>query len=388
MKDNWIKPFQEKLGDYEMDLPMPAAAPRRLRWLVPSIAAAAAAAAALLLLLPGSRSKQSMLDHRIAEARSYVTPSLSVLPTDIRLPRHAQPLPAAAQEAGVRKETAVSEVSAVNEEPAVGEVPAPAKPVPDTPETVQEPGLTFDIEPEPEPVRFASRFSTKLFAGNITADNARQRSIDSDYRQMLQDQATGIGLDKKFEGNNSYEFDNLRHVYNQNARTPEPETVTYLPLKAGISFRYEFAPRFSVESGLTYSYHHSKQSISGQLNGNYYRNFQLHYLGIPLKIDYSFLQKSRVEAYLSMGGEAEMLAFGRITTLDGLMRYTEAVTQHPLQFSLLGAAGAEYRFTPNLGLYVEPGLAWHFKPGGAFPNYYREHPWSFDLRVGLRLRLH
>ena len=54
---------------------------------------------------------------------------------------------------------------------------------------------------------------------------------------------------------------------------------------------------------------------------------------------------------------------------------------------LLGAAGAEYLFNRRVSLYAEPGVAYHFKPGGELPNYYREHPWSFDFRIGLRFRL-
>ena len=40
MKDEWISPFQEKLGDYELDIPVPAARGRKL--LFPVIAAVAA----------------------------------------------------------------------------------------------------------------------------------------------------------------------------------------------------------------------------------------------------------------------------------------------------------------------------------------------------------
>jgi len=388
MKDNWIKPFQEKLGDYELELP--AATPRRVRWIVPLLAgAAAAAAAALLFLLPGTGTKQAALDHRIAEARSYVTPSLTVLPNDIRMPR-----PMEKPVASVRETQVEQPAPAEPDEPAAPQQPEPQQEDPQPQpqqqpqqsetgqETLNDPDVYW--ESEPEPVRYASRFSTKLFAGNITTGNQQQQAIETDY-QKLYSNYVGIGSDAA--KNNLYDFDNVQHAYSANADMPEPETISYLPIKAGLSLRYDFAPRLSVESGLTYSYHHSKQAISGDLAGDYFRNYQLHYLGIPLKLGYSFVQRPRFDAYLSMGGEAEILAFGRVTAVDGATLNPQAVKEHPLQFSLVGAAGAEYRFTPWMGLYVEPGLAWHFKPGGELPNYYREHPWSFDLRIGLRFSL-
>ena len=55
MKDTWTQAFQERLGDYELDVPVPAGVPGRRRILPWLTAAAAAAALALLLLLPGRR---------------------------------------------------------------------------------------------------------------------------------------------------------------------------------------------------------------------------------------------------------------------------------------------------------------------------------------------
>jgi hypothetical protein len=385
MKDNWIKPFQEKLGDYELPLP---AAPGRVRRVVPLLAGLAAAAAlALLLLLPTNRSSQAALDHQIAEARSFVSPSLTVLPGDIRMPRKAQPGVPSAAGTGT---PATEDIPDTAPDAAFDAVPETAPiAAPEGPQREEK----AEIEPvvyaqeqlhllpeDPEPVHYASRVSTKLFAGNLSANNPKQQAINQDYQLLF---ASGIGND--MSSNYLLDTDNVKHAYSTN--NPIQETINYLPMKAGLSVRYDFAPRLSVESGLSYSYHHSKQSIGGEITGNYYRSYQLHYLGIPLKLDYTFFQRKRFDAYLTFGGEAEILAFGRITEVDGVTVKPVAVKEHPLQFSLLGAAGAEYRMTPWMGLYAEPGIAWHFKPGGELPNYYREHPWSFDLRIGLRFSL-
>ena len=58
MKDNWIKPFQDRLGEYELDLPQAAARPRK-RIILPLLTAAAAAAVLLLVFLPSPSSRRS-----------------------------------------------------------------------------------------------------------------------------------------------------------------------------------------------------------------------------------------------------------------------------------------------------------------------------------------
>ena len=59
MNDNWTQPFQDKLGDWEMDVPVATPVHSRRGWLLPA-AAAAAAALILLLLLPDSGKKPAV----------------------------------------------------------------------------------------------------------------------------------------------------------------------------------------------------------------------------------------------------------------------------------------------------------------------------------------
>jgi len=66
---------------------------------------------------------------------------------------------------------------------------------------------------------------------------------------------------------------------------------------------------------------------------------------------------------------------------------TNSVSIHPLQFSVSGAAGAEFRFSPQLSLYAEPGLGYWFDNGSDIPTYYQDKPLSFSLSLGLRLNL-
>ena len=396
MKDNWIQPFQDKLGDYEFDLPAPAG--RKIGWWVPLLAGAAAALLLMLLLRTPENRQQPLLQHAIADAGPAVQLALPDRPDAIRPGRsalfHAAPVQAApAAPAATQAEAAPAATPA---SPVSPEEPAPVSPTPAETPTEATPGQmdlpSQWIPEEEEPTRRRHTLSTKLYAGNFTfKETAFQTSDSQEFMDMRYAKAEYAGIGSNEAGfANDYSPNHVLveavHAYSSNS-TRVTETVCDLPLKAGLSLRYDLSERLSLESGLTYSYHHSKQSLSGNLNGNYYYDYRLHYVGIPLKLDYSFLQTSHVAAYLSLGGEAEMLAGGRIQPVDGLTRNAMAVKEHPLQFSLVGAAGAEYLFNRRVGLYAEPGVAYHFKPGGELPNYYREHPWSFDFRIGLRFRL-
>jgi hypothetical protein len=59
----------------------------------------------------------------------------------------------------------------------------------------------------------------------------------------------------------------------------------------------------------------------------------------------------------------------------------------PWQFSLNGAAGAEYRLTDFFCLYAEPGLGYYFKDGSGTPTIYKDHPLNFNLSFGIRFNL-
>ena len=77
---------------------------------------------------------------------------------------------------------------------------------------------------------------------------------------------------------------------------------------------------------------------------------KLHYLGIPLKANWNFLDKKLFTLYVSGGGMIEKCVYGKLGT--------EKETVKPLQFSVSGAVGAQFNATKRVGIYVmEPGVA-------------------------------
>lgn len=160
------------------------------------------------------------------------------------------------------------------------------------------------------------------------------------------------------------------------------------PITFGITLRYNFNERWSVASGLTYT-QLSSELRSG--SGNYYYDDRqtLHYIGIPLNIAYTFWQNQKIATYLSSGGLVEKNVAGRLTSnyyLDNQLEIStrEKISSKELQWSVNTAIGLEYQLSNTIGLYAEPGIAWYFKNSSELETIYKDDPFHFNLRLGLR----
>lgn len=146
------------------------------------------------------------------------------------------------------------------------------------------------------------------------------------------------------------------------------------PVSAGFSVRKELGKGFSVETGLTYTFLASDLHYEGDPEAV---SQKLHYLGIPLRANWNFVDTRLFTLYLSAGGAVEKCVYGK---QDG-----EALSQRPWQFSVLGAVGAQYNLSRRVGVYVEPGVSYYFDDGSSLATLRKEHPCGFTLQAGLRL---
>ena len=373
MKDPWIKTFQDRLGDYELDIPVPPAYRKRRIWPI-FLAAGAAAAAALILLLPARTAVPAPQSPLRLPAERETSLLAEATPRPLQLPAISRRQAPAS--AGITRATSSTEVSAITEEAPVAQT---EDSVTETPEaTVREEapkeetttGQEWWKTEDPTVRRTTGAFSTQIHVGNafssLTAGDDTPDPMGMQWSDAVE------------------EVKWLRNAYvNSNAGmrgdVREIRWRYRLPVKAGVSLRYQITPVLGVESGLEYSYHLAEATE---------RTARLHYVGIPVKISARLAQWGRLQVYTSLGEETECLVAGQIETHEpGLDRFTTRVDRHPFQFSLMGAAGLDYTLTPGFSLYVEPGLAWHAKMKGDLPSYYREHPYAFDLRAGLRFTL-
>ena len=104
---------------------------------------------------------------------------------------------------------------------------------------------------------------------------------------------------------------------------------------------------------------------------------KLHYIGIPLRANWNFLNRDQVTLYVSGGGMVEKCVYGEIDS--------EKETVKPLQLSVSGAVGAQYNVSKKVGLYLEPGISYYFDDGSAVQTIRKENPFTFTMQAGIRL---
>lgn len=162
-----------------------------------------------------------------------------------------------------------------------------------------------------------------------------------------------------------------------------------LPITFGLTLKYNLNNKWSVTSGLTYSLLTSKLR-SG--SGNYYYDDRqsLHYLGIPLGLAYNLWNNDNFSTYISGGGLVEKNVAGRLSSdyyIDDKLEIntTEKISSQPLQWSINSAIGFEYRISNYIGLYAEPGVAYYFKNNSNLETIYKDRPFNFNLRLGVRI---
>lgn len=146
------------------------------------------------------------------------------------------------------------------------------------------------------------------------------------------------------------------------------------PLSFGVSVRKNLPRGFSVETGLTYTYLASDVTFD---DGSDKMSQKLHYLGIPVRANWNFVDNKNFTMYVSAGGAVEKCVYGKIGS--------ETETVKPVQLSVMGAVGAQYNVSNRVGIYVEPGVSYFFDDGSAVQTIRKENPCNFTLQAGVRL---
>ncbi|MEG2149853.1 MAG: outer membrane beta-barrel protein [Bacteroidaceae bacterium] len=161
-----------------------------------------------------------------------------------------------------------------------------------------------------------------------------------------------------------------------------------MPISFGASFRFHLSPMFALETGLVYT------KLSSELRGgtqtDYYNEEQtLHYLGVPLKGTWMFLNKKLFSLYWSAGGMVEKCVSGK-SKIDYMLsgKETDATTSNlrvkPLQWSVNTAVGAQFNATKHLGIFAEPGIIYYFNDGSPIATIRKDKPFNFNLQMGVR----
>ena len=149
----------------------------------------------------------------------------------------------------------------------------------------------------------------------------------------------------------------------------------HMPLGAGVGISFALGEKLALESGLNYTLLWSELTPEG---GNVKQNQYIHYLGIPLQLDWIFFDRAGFRLYSGIGARMDICAGARI---DGVK-----VKEDPLQWSASATVGAGYNFNRHVGIYLRPELDFYLS-GTRLNSVRKAGGVNVTLRAGLQISL-
>ena len=164
------------------------------------------------------------------------------------------------------------------------------------------------------------------------------------------------------------------------------ETQYSLPLNVGIQAQVKVNDLLSLGLGINYTLLKSK--YDALINKKYYHVKQnLHYIGVPVNLYFSLVDKKNFFFYANIGGAVEkgINASYKLTSYDAIS-YSYNADMSGFQFSANVGFGMEYRFIPMLGVYLEPNLVYYFNSD--MPASIRtDQPLQVKAELGFRFHI-
>ena len=144
---------------------------------------------------------------------------------------------------------------------------------------------------------------------------------------------------------------------------PDKYSNNKLPCNIGVTVERQLNKIFSVETGLQYSHSATPES-------------NLHYIGIPLKLNATYLKSKKIDLYATVGGVADKCIAGAPNN---------DFKNEPIQLGVTAGLGAQYKINDQLAAFIEPGVSHYFKTDSKLETIRSKRPTNFNVLCGLRM---
>ncbi len=231
-----------------------------------------------------------------------------------------------------------------------------------------------------------SGWSMQLYAENLTPSlggvnsDASGGYNDFSYGTMAEP-LPGVIPDPTAGGIYGEEY--LLASYKAIQRKQQVNAKHHAPVSVGLQVAFGIAPRLSLSTGLVYT-RTSSDFYPYASSSSFNVHQVLHYVGIPVGLNYEFWQSGGFHAYVMAGAEADYNVKND-TEEEGVKK--ENAKRDRVQFSGKASLGAQYDITPKVGLYIEPGAKYYFNNGSHVENTFKDKKLNFNLQFGLRFNL-
>ena len=231
-----------------------------------------------------------------------------------------------------------------------------------------------------------SGWSMQLYAENLTPSlggvnsDASGGYNDFSYGTMAEPMP-GVIPDPTAGGIYGEEY--LLASYKAIQRNQQGNAKHHAPVSVGLQVAFGIAPRLSLSTGLVYT-RTSSDFYPYAPSSSYNVHQVLHYVGIPVGLNYEFWQSGGFHVYVMAGAEADYNVKND-TEEEGVKK--ENAKRDRVQFSGKASLGAQYDIAPKVGLYIEPGAKYYFDNGSHVENTFKDKKLNFNLQFGLRFNL-
>ena len=229
--------------------------------------------------------------------------------------------------------------------------------------------------------------SMKLYAENFGAgmgnvnsgSNIANRYSDSG---VMADPMPGVYPDPSVGGSNDVDY-LMAAAYKALQKSPQGKAKHHAPVSVGMQIAFGVAPRLSLSTGVVYT-RTSSDFYPYAPNNDYNVHQVLHYVGIPVGLNYELWRSGGFHAYVMAAAEAAYNVKND-TDEDGTRK--QDAKRDRVQFSGKASLGAQYDISPSVGLYIEPGAKYYFDNGSDIENTFKDKKLNFNLQFGLRFNL-
>lgn len=243
------------------------------------------------------------------------------------------------------------------------------------------------IVKEAEKIKLAKNKNKRSWAIGVLAGNASSSSTEQfpGYATL-----NGATLSLPEIWTSGYEENPLMAILLANQDKKVDAKIKHkTPVTFGASVSKRIGKKWSVGTGVNYT------KLSSELTSGSGSNFisseqSIHYVGVPVQVNYYVIQKGAFTGYITGGGLIEKAVSGDIKTkyiVDGTVKEItkEEIGEKPVQISVNTAAGLQLKVIKNIGIYAEPGVSYHFKDNSSLQTIYKEKPLNFNVKFGIRL---
>lgn len=227
--------------------------------------------------------------------------------------------------------------------------------------------------------------SLRLSAENLTPSMGGVDSSDSyvyaeSSSSTMLDPMPGVIADPTVAGIHGEDY--LLASYKAIMKSRQGEAKHHAPVSVGLQVAFDIAPRLSLSTGFIYT--RASSDFKSYMNNSYNVHQVLHYVGIPVGLNYELWQSGGFHAYVMAGAEADYNVKND-TDEEGVKK--KDAERDRVQFSGKASLGAQYDITPRIGLYVEPGAKYYLDNGSSIENTFKDKKLNFNLQFGLKLNL-